>query len=163
MTETELREVQGLRADLKKLKERAAVADASAAIAGVFTTVRVGEAIQQRVTARLLERAVPTTTAGELDKDALKKLWESETKDEAEYVARMSGGRIVVNMGGISEGAKETPKEEKRRLKEEAKRLREGAREYGFETEEGARIFNEGRSAFDPSYNARHEREKAVA
>jgi uncharacterized membrane-anchored protein len=155
--------MRDLRAEVKKMKERGAIADAAGVIAGFFRTVRVGEAIEQRVTARLLERNVPLTATGDLDQAALKKLWETETKDEAEYVSKMSGGRIVVNMGGITEAAKLTPEEEKAARKAEKRRLKEGAREYGFSTEMGARIFNEGRGAFDPNYNAREDAEKAAA
>jgi len=163
MTETELREMRDLRAEVKKMKERGAIADAAGVIAGFFKTVRVGEAIEQRVTARLLERNVPMTATGDLDQTALKKLWEAETKDEAEYVSKMSGGRIVVNMGGITEAAKLTPEEEKAARKAEKRRMKEGAREYGFSTEMGARIFNEGRAAFDPNYNVREDAEKVAA
>jgi hypothetical protein len=155
MTEADLREVQGMRADLKKLRERAALADAAGVIAGFFTTVRVGEAIEQRVTARLLERNVPMTTAGDLDKDALKKLWETETKDECEYVNRLNGGRVVVSMGAPAGGQQLTEAELKAQRKADKKRFKESAAEYGLETEMGARIFNEGRGAFDPHYNSR--------
>lgn len=163
MTEAELREMRDLRADVKKMRERAAVSDAAGVIAGFFKTVRVGEAIEKRVTARLLERSVPLTASGDLDNDSLKKLWEAETKEEAEYVSSLSNGRIVVNMGGITEAAKLTPAEEIAQREAESRRLAEGAREYGFETQMGARIFNEGRSAFSVSYNAREDREKAAA
>ena len=154
MTEAELREVRELRTDLKKLKERAALADASGVIAGFFATVRVGEAIQERVTRRLLEKSMPLTTAGDLDKDALKKLWEAETKDEADYVSRMSGGRIVVQMGSGAP-AELTEAEKKGQRKAEKRAMKESARQYGFSTEAGARIFNEGRGAFDPNFNSR--------
>jgi hypothetical protein len=161
MTEAEERTLRETQATVRKLNERLAMGDARDFIAEQFKTVRVGEAIQERVTRRLLEKAIPLTAAGELDKPALKALWEAETKDEAEYVSRMSGGRIVVNMGDGSNGApKLSEAEEKERRKALKRQMQEGARLYGFETETGARIFNEGRSAFDPTYNAR---EKAVA
>ena len=107
MTDAQLREVADLKSTVRKLNERLAMQDAAGVIGEYFTTVRVGEAIQHRVTRRLLEKAVPLTPDGQLDKEKLTKLAESECKEECEYVSRLSGGRIVFDMGTPGAGLSE--------------------------------------------------------
>lgn len=137
----------------KKLRERFALIDAREAIAQFFTTVRVGEAIEGRVAARLLERTVPVNATGDLDKEALQKLWEAETKDEAAYVNKLAGGRVVVAMGTTT--VEPTAEQRETERKREDKHMDVSARQYGFRTKEGAAIFNRGRGEFDPTFNAR--------
>jgi hypothetical protein len=153
MDAAQLREVQDMKAELKKLRERAAVSDAANAIGDLFATVRVGEAMQQRITKRLLEGSIPLTAAGDLDRDGLKKLWEAETKEEAEYISRLSGGRIVTNMGSSAPQVTEADKEARRK---ETKRAGNDFAELfgmGKNHKAGRRIMREGRSAFNPEYN----------
>lgn len=150
-----LREVQDLKAEVRKLRERTATADAAGAIAQYFTTVRVGEAIQERVTRRLLERAVPLTADGGLDITALNKLAEAETKEEAAYVSRLTGHQVVVGMG--SAAAATLTEAQKSELTERRKQTdRQIAEVFGFKPgqKKARRILAEGRRAFDPHYNS---------
>lgn len=150
-----LREVQDLKAEVRKLRERTATADAAGAIAQYFTTVRVGEAIQERVTRRLLERAVPLTADGGLDITALNKLAEAETKEEAAYVSRLTGHQVVVGMG--SAPAATLTEAQKSELTERRKQTdRQLAEVFGFRPgqKKARRILAEGRRAFDPHYNS---------
>lgn len=137
----------------KKLRERFALIDAREAIASFFTTVRVGEAIEGRVTARLLERTVPVNATGDLDKEAFKKLWEAETKDEAAYVNKLAGGRVVVAMGTAT--AEPTAEQREAERRQEETHMNLSARQFGFKTKEAQAIFNKGRGEFDPTFNAR--------
>jgi len=123
----------------------------------MFKTVRVGEAIEQRVTRRILEGAIPVTATGTIDEDAIKKLWEAEVKEEVDYVNRLSGGRIVVGMGTLTEATKPTPEQEKAQRKAEKKALRETSSRWDIKTPQGLRVLNEGRAAFDPAYNSRNK------
>jgi len=148
-----LREVAELRAETRKLKERASVADAAVVIAEYFTTVRVGEAIQQRVTRRVLAGPLPSLTAsGELDRAAITKLAEAETKDEVTYIASLTG-RPVTGMGIIQEAAL-TDAQRAEQAKQHERELANSAAIFGVSGKMGRKIFAEGRSAFDPNYNA---------
>lgn len=146
----QLRETQS---ENRKLKERFAILDATPAIAEYFTTVRVGEAIQQRVTARILAGQVPLIKeSGDLDKPALLKIVEAETKDEVAYVNKLSGGRIVVGMGA-SQSAELSEAQKAERVaaaKEEGNRFAS----LFVSTKKGRKIMREGRAAFDPLYNS---------
>ena len=86
-------------AQIQKLNGRLALTEAAGVISGYFQTVRVGDAIQQRVTQSLLSGSMPLKETGELDRDKLTKLAETATKEECDYVSRLSGGRIVFGMG----------------------------------------------------------------
>ena len=144
---------------MKKLKERAAVADAGGAIAEYFRTIQVGEGVQKRVTDRLLAGAIPLTETGDLDRKKLTEFTQAQVTDELAYLRSINPG-LVRGMGGVAttEAAKPT-KESKRALKEARKQekqfLRESASHLGFRTKIGRRILEEGRSAFDPNFNAR--------
>ncbi len=154
--EKKLREtVVDLAATVRKLRERESVREAADVLKIYFTDeVRVGEAISERVTARLLSRTVPTVEAtGELNKEALLKLAEAETKEEVAYIAKVSGGRIVTDMG--TAGAPTLTEADKKAIKEsEAQRASDLATIMGAKTERGMKIFEGGRAAFDPLYNA---------
>ena len=106
MTDAEMKEFKELResnttlqANLRKLNERAAVADAAGVVAAYFGTVNVPDGIKERVTKRVLSGNIPLTEAGDLDKAKLTAFVESETKDEAAYVEKLTGSKIVVGMG----------------------------------------------------------------
>lgn len=147
----------------RRNRERFALTDASGVIGAYFATVTVAEGIRTRITARLLSGTVPLTESGDLDKVKLTALVEAETKDETAYIAGLSGGRIVTGMGQASAELTEAQKTENAKaLTEEMDRSASG---WGFETPQGRKVFNEGRTAFDPRYNARKESdvEKAVA
>jgi len=164
MTPEEAKELQALkesvaaeRAERLKLNERLALQDAGGAIADYYRTVTVAEGIRQRVTQRILSGSIPMTESRQLDTEKLKKLVESETNDELAYISRISGGRIVTGMGSTSVTP---PSEEKVKEAAEARkqRLKESASLYGFGGKQhkvGRTILNEGRRAFDPTYNAR--------
>lgn len=148
-----LERVRIAEAQVRKLAERASVADAASVIADYFTTVRVGEAIQQRVTRRVLGAPLPALLAsGELDRAAITKLAEAETKDEVSYIASLTG-RPVTGMGVIQE----TPLTEAQKLEQtklQERELTSSAHLFGLKGRMAERIFAEGRGAFDPTYNA---------
>ena len=101
--EKQLREtLQAQASELRKLKERGAKLDAADVISEYFTTVRVGEAVQSEVKKTLLERALPLTAAGDLDKTALTKLAEAETVRELEFIEKATGRKIVRDLGSAA-------------------------------------------------------------
>lgn len=148
------------RAELRKVRERQALNDASVAIAGYYKTVRVNEGVQQRVTGRVLAGNIPLTEAGDLDHKKLTEFVEAETKDELEYLSRVSGGRIVAGMGSVAPPSQPTKEEQAAQHKAVEAELERSASLYGFGGKEhsvGRRILNEGASAFDFTYNARND------
>ena len=154
MNDEERRQLREAQAENRKMRERFALLDAAPVIQGYFSTVRVGEAIQARVSSRVLAGQVPLIKeSGDLDKTALLKIVEAETKDEVEYVAKLSGGRIVVGMGSSQPPElTEAQKAEARKVQEaEDKRF---ASLFDLKTKKGRKIMREGRAAFDPLYNA---------
>jgi hypothetical protein len=141
-------------ATIRKLNERLAVGDAVDILKVYFRDdVRVGEAIEQRVTGRLLSRPVPMTEAGEINKEAFLKLAEAETKDEVAYIAKVSNGRIVTDMG-TSGAATMTEADKKTAEVLEAQHQTDLAEVMGIKGKHGLAIFNGGRQTFDPSYNS---------
>lgn len=157
MDAAELKKLQesiaALQADNRKLKERAAVADAAQEVANYFTTVRVGEAIQERVTRRILSGKVPLTESGELDVAAINKLAESETREESNYIAKATGGRVVTGMGQASAELTEADKSAIKKRDEAASNAFAEAMGFGKDNP-GAAILREGRSAYDHNFNA---------
>ncbi len=157
MTDAEVKEIKESNAkmalELRKLKERAAIADAGGVIAAYFTTIRVGEAIQKRVSSRILATAVPLTESGDLDKAKLTALVEAETKDECTYLSEVAGRQVVSGMG--SAPAQPTAAEIAATEAEVKTELDANAGNYGVSTKEGKNILTMGRSAFSPDFNAR--------
>lgn len=153
MTDQEKTQLREALADVRRLRERQALADAAPTIADYFKTVRVGEAIQQRVAGRVLAGSIPLTEKGDLDAAKLKTLVEAETKDEVAYVERLTGNHIVIGMGeSAAPQLTEAQKlEAAANAKEESKRF---AGLFGLKTKVGRKILTEGRSAFDHEYNA---------
>lgn len=160
MTETEKAELRSLReanqnaaSELRKLKERGAKLDAAEVVSEYFTTIRVGEAVQAEVKKTLLERVLPLTATGDLDKAALTKLAEAETIRELEFIERATGHKIVKDLGsGSPTQLTEAQKEEVR--KREAEDGNRFAELIGVSGKAGRRIMREGRSAFDINYNS---------
>lgn len=152
-------ELRETRAEVRKLRERLALQDASGAIAEYFSTVRVAEGVQKRVSGRVLGMNIPLTEAGDLDRSKLKELVERETNEELTYLSGLSGGRLVTGMGSTAVQPQQPSKKDvKEARKAEKKALKESASIYGFgggDHKIGRRILNEGRGAFDPYYNAR--------
>jgi hypothetical protein len=145
--------LQVAEAQVRKLTERASVAEAAGVIADYFKTVRVGEAIEQRVARRVLAGPLPTLAAsGELDRAAITSLAEAETKDEVTYIAQLTG-RPVTGMGVIQEAAL-TEAQRAEQAKDQERELANSAAAFGVRGKMGLKIWSEGRSAFDPNYNA---------
>lgn len=87
-------------AENKKLNERLTVAlEAPTVVADYFRSVRVQDPIRERVTKRAMEAAERYIVDGKLDGVKFRAFVEAETKEEAAFVEKLSGGRIVVNMG----------------------------------------------------------------
>ena len=159
MTEAEVKKLQEsvatLQADNRKFKERAAVADAAGVVAEYFGTVQVPDGIKERVTKRVLAGTIPLTEAGDLDAAKLKTFVEAETKDEAAYIEKLTGRKVVTGMGT----ADATVVTEAQRKEQEAIAVRESddfARMMGHGNDKtpGGLIIREGRSRFDLDYNA---------
>lgn len=140
-------------AENRKLRERMALQDARGVIDEYFASVDVGRAIRERVTKRLLtDGTVPLVEAtGELDAAKMKTLVENETKDEAAYVSRLTGGARVVGLGTV---AAIDPKEAKRQddkfaeaHEQELKGLAEIFIGEGDENKSMRKAFREGRAA----------------
>ena len=152
--EKQLREtLQTQASELRKLKERGAKLDAADVISEYFTTVRVGEAVQKEVAKTLLERALPFTTAGELDKAALTKLAEAETIRELEFIEKATGRKIVQGLGSAAP-AQPTPEQLKEANKRDKREAAQFASLIGITGKAGQRIMREGRGAFDLTYNS---------
>jgi hypothetical protein len=141
-----------MKAQLQKLRERAVLSDAAGAIRGILATLRLSEAIAQRLTGRILAGAIPVTEGGDLDLVKLQTLVEQEAKEECSYIASLTGGRMVTGMGApaavLSEGEKAQAQKD---LEAEAKGFAAG---LGLRTEEAQDIMTRGRSAFRADFNA---------
>lgn len=138
----------------RKHRERFALQDAADEGKKYFATVRVGEAIQERVLGRVLAGKIPLTEAGDIDKVKFTALVEAETKDEVAYVNKLSGGKVVVSMGSGEQPALT----EAEKTEASATRLAE-AEEFSRTFSDssnpvGLKIMREGRRAFDPNYNS---------
>jgi hypothetical protein len=146
--------------ELRKLRERAALADAATEARKYFTTVTVHESVRERVLGRVLAGTVPLTEAGDLDTAKLAVIVEAETKDELAYISKLSGGKIVTDMGG---GA--PPQLTEAQIAEAAKADKVAANRtagwLGLESKAARDIFTEGPGSFDPSFNTRSFREVA--
>jgi hypothetical protein len=164
MDAAELKKLQEGQATLvaenRKLRERFALADAATEARKYFTSVTVNEAVQERVLGRVLAGAVPLTEAGDLDTTKLTAIVERETKDELAYISKLSGGKIVTDMGGAAAPQLTEAQIAEANKANTAAALRT-ANWMGFETPAAKSIFTEGAGAFDPSFNARNLREVA--
>jgi len=150
--------VTALAADNRKFRERQAITDASGAVAEYFRTVQVSEAIKSRVAGRVLAGTIPMTEAGDLDAKKVKEFAEAQLVDELAFLARLNP-QMVVGMGPAATGPAAVAATEAQVAEATKRRERfmtESAGRLGFKSEMGQRILNEGRAAFDPSYNARH-------
>lgn len=150
--------------EIKKLKERAAIVEASGAVGEYFRSVRVpSQAIVERVTARVLAGNIPLTEAGDLDRAKVKTFAEAQLNEELEFLKRVNPS-LVTGMGPaptqMSEAQRtEVRKEQEQKVAESNKRF---ASMMGFyESKVAERIFREGRSAFDVNYNARNHGARA--
>lgn len=82
-----------------KLRQRLAVTEAAGVADGILATLSLHEGVRARVKSRVLGGVIPLTEAGELDATKLKELLEAEAKDESAYIAKLTEGKQVVNMG----------------------------------------------------------------
>lgn len=155
MTDEEKNQLREAQAQNRKLNERLSLIEAAPAVDEYFSTIRVGEAIQKRVKARVLAGVIPVVKeTGALDRAALLTIVETETKDEVKFVQEVSGHQVVTGMGESSSAELTEAQKTERGLaiKEENKRF---ATLFGHGRKGmGRKIMTEGRSAFDPEYNA---------
>ena len=86
MTEAQLREVADLRSTVRKLTERLAKPDAESVINEYLGTVYVTEGVRAWVRKHLLERPIPLTAAGDVDRDKMKALAEAATVEACELI-----------------------------------------------------------------------------
>ena len=143
-------------AELKKLQEanrkiatRLAAAEAREAAAATLRSIRLPESSKVAITERAVA-GVPITADGDFDSAAFKTLLEAEIKYAASFIP---GGAQVVGLGTAT--APDPKVQEAARVEDQKSRVLQmdrTARQMGVRTEEGRRIFREGRAAFDPSY-----------
>jgi hypothetical protein len=91
-------ELKKLQENQKKTNQRLALYEAKDFAAAELKTIRLPEAAKQRILDRCVGNA-PLTADGTLDESALKKHIAAEAKEEGEYLAKLTGGRIVEGMG----------------------------------------------------------------
>jgi len=157
MDAAELKQLQesnaSMLAQIRRLTERASLSDAAVEVRAVLGSLRISEAIAQRVTGRILAGVVPLTETGALDSAKLKLIVEAEAKDECSYIASLTGGRVVSGMGSAPEV---TLTESERTANQKA--LDDEARGFaaglGLRTTEAQDIMTRGRSAFHAEFNA---------
>jgi len=145
-------------AENRKLRERFALSDAADEARKYFKSVQVAEAVQERVLGRVLAGNIPLTEAGDLDTAKLKTIVEAQTKDELAYISKLSGGKIVTDMGGGT-----APQLTETQIAEADKADKVAATRtagwLGLGSKAAREIFTEGPGHFDPSFNARTLRE----
>lgn len=152
-------------AEIRKLKEQGAIMQAAGAVNEYFNTVRVSEAIKQRVTSRILAGTIPFTESGDLDRKKVKEFTEAQYNEELDFLRQINPS-LVVGMGPKQSGTptKEAVKEEKRADKQQQRKLmKESNRRFADLMESsnvklskvGRKILIEGRAAFNPNYNSR--------
>ena len=142
----------------RSIAKRLAKAEAREAAQTKLRTIRLPEASKTAI----VERAcadVPITESGEFDSKVFATLLEAEVQYAASL---LPGGAHVVGLGAAPADPKLA---EATRAADEKQRVREldrSARSMGIKTAEGMRIFREGRSAFDPTYNSTDKPEVAA-
>lgn len=145
-------------AEIRKLKERAAIADAAGAVGEYFRSVRSpSQVIVERVTARVLAGSIPLTEAGDLDRKKVKEFAEVQFNEELEFLKKINPS-LVTGMGPAPTQMSEAQVAE--RQKAEEKRVGESSKRFAslmghYESKVAEKIFREGRSGFDPNYNSR--------
>lgn len=95
-----------LKADVLKFRQRNLQEDARRATIPLFATARTAapglltEAVQERITARVLTMAIPVVEAtGEIDAAKFKATVEAEIKNELAYIASITGSGAVRGLG----------------------------------------------------------------
>lgn len=133
--------------EVKKLRERLALREGADYVRNALAGERLNEATKARLVGRIVE-SIPLTEDGEVDEKKLDKIIEREVKDEVEYLAKLSGGRLVTGMGdGLGKSKKELKKERKAREASDAD-FEQGMKEVGRTLglgKEGRRLFVTGR------------------
>lgn len=137
----------------RKLAQRLAKTEAREAGTLQLNTVRLPEETKSVILARCVESA-PITVDGDFDGESFKKLVEREIKFAGEL---LGGGQIVTDMGA-PEAAQLTEVQRADIEKSNKRQSKLTAAAFGIGTKQGARIFREGRSAFDPNYNSKDKR-----
>jgi hypothetical protein len=101
-------ENEGLKAERAQLRERLAIGQATAVVAGRLAETELPTVTQSRLT-ETLSTAVKLTEAGELDQTALSAAVEAAVADETAYLAELTESGKVRDQGGstASDGALE--------------------------------------------------------
>ncbi len=146
--------------EIKKLKERAAITEASGAVAEYFRSVRVpSQAIVERVTARVLAGSIPLSESGDLDRKKVKEFAEAQLNEELDFLRRINPS-LVTGMGAPPAQMTEAQVAEKQ--KEQVARITESSGRFaslmGFDEEatQARKIFREGKRGLDINYNSRN-------
>lgn len=134
-----------------RLKSQLARIGAPTAIREALGTVRLPDASKDLIVNRLAS-AVPFTEAGEIDTAKLKTMVEAEALAEANYLKSLGVGGVH-GMGTAStvEMTEAQRTEETKKMREHVDRIARNL--FGVKTDAGAKVFAEGRAAFDPNYN----------
>lgn len=91
-------EITKLKESVRKSHQRLALYEARDMAGAEISRIRLPEAARQRVVGRVVGMA-PIDADGNLDAVKFKALIEAEAKEEAEYIARLTEGRVVTGMG----------------------------------------------------------------
>ena len=124
-TEGDDMDVKEALAKIRKTNERLALREAKDHAADKIGSERLNEATKRRLIERVILMA-PLTEDGELDTKKFDEIIAREVKEEAVYLAQLTGGRVVQGMGSgaaVSESGEPLTKKERKRLR----KMREAA------------------------------------
>ena len=136
----------------RKLSQRLARSEAREIVREKLAAVRLPDKLKALMLERICPLA-PITTEGELDTAALNTLVEAKIKEAGEDIAALGAGQFVAGMGA-AEAPKLTEAEQAKADEARAKELDRSAGRFGNFGKVGKSILNEGREAFDPTYNS---------
>ncbi len=130
----------------RKLKERMAVSDAATEGSRILNGLNLSEGVKDRVLGRCVAN-VPLTEAGDLDTAKFKERIEAEAKDEAAYIAKITGGAKVHGLG--TPVAESEPVSDTTRLAEANKTAAVNLKRLGLSGDAVKRVtgIDEGRAA----------------
>lgn len=153
-------ELQKLQEATRNINLRLASEPARRLASETLRTIRIPEAAKVAITERALT-GVAITEAGAFDEATFKKTLEAEIQFAASFIP---GGAQVVGLGtAVVADPKVQEANDKREREERKFSLDRSARQFGLKTEEGRRIFREGRSGFDPTFNSLTDAKEGAA
>lgn len=137
-------------AALKKTNERLALREAKDYAGDKLAGERLNEATKKRLLERLVTMA-PLTAEGTLDEKKFDEIIAREVKDEATYLAQVTGGRIVTGMGSgapLRENLDGLSKKERKALRKQREAANEDFEDGMKEVAATLGLGKEGRKLF---------------